>query len=134
MSTERRGIPADVQRFFIPVELDRARVLAFDHKATFLVYQKYGANFWRELYERDPNAPEPEHSKSHAYRIRSVGALEYFLWAGLQKDAEAAGETLAIEDVRAMILPSTFSDLAGALMMALAATQRRPAKAESKNV
>jgi hypothetical protein len=124
-----QGIPPDPQRFFIPVELDRRRVLAFDNKATFVVYQKYGAGFWRELYEADPNAPEPEEKgKGRAFRIRSLDALEFFLWAGLQRDAEAAGEVLTLEDVAAMILPTTIADLAGALLVALAATQRRPAK------
>jgi len=58
--------------------------------------------------------------------------LEFFLWAGLQRDADAAGEILRLEDVAALILPQTISDLAQALLIALSATHRRPEK-ESKN-
>jgi hypothetical protein len=125
--TRRAGIAPDVQRFFIPVELDRTRVLAFDSAATFLIYQKYGAKFFWELYERDPENPK-------VLRLRSHEAVEFFLWAGLQRDAKAAGEMLTLEDVSAMILPTTIDDVVASLLIALSATQRRPVKKdESKN-
>jgi hypothetical protein len=118
MSEQQTGIPADIQRFFIPVELDRRRVLAFDNRATFLVFQRYGAGFWRELYEPDPHKP-------NAFRIKSLEALEFFLWAALLRDADTAGETISLEDVAALILPDTIVDLSQALLVALSATRKR---------
>lgn len=121
----RVGIPADVQRFFIPIELDRQRVLVFDNRASFLVYQRYGATFFRELYE-----PDPHNAKS--FRLRSHEAFEFFLWAGLLRDADAAGEVLTQEHVASLILPDTIEDLAQALLIALSATRRRPDKSKNE--
>lgn len=121
----RVGIPADVQRFFIPVELDRQRVLVFDNRASFLVYQRYGATFFRELYEPDPHNPK-------SFRLRSHEAFEFFLWVGLLRDADAAGEVLTQEFVASLILPDTIEDLAQALLIALSATRRRPDKPKNE--
>ena len=115
-----KGLSPNPARFHIPIELDRERVLCFDHIATFRIYQRYGSNFWRELFEADPSAPG-------AIRLRSYEALEFFLWAGLQCDAEAAGEELTVEHVRPCIVPESIAEIVSALLMALSAT-RAPAK------
>lgn len=125
MSEQKIGIAADLQRFYIPVELDRRRVLAFDNRATFLVHQRFGDSFLRELYESNPN-------KEKSLRLKSQEVFEFFLWAGLQLDADAAGEVLTLEDVAALIAPDTISDAAQALMVALSATRKRPNRAEDK--
>lgn len=128
----RKGLVPNPARFMIPVEMDRERVLFFDHLATFRIYQRYGAAFWRQLYEHDPQdeALEP---KMRRIRIRSLEAFEFFLWAGLQRDAEEAGEELTIDQVREHILPMTIDALASAVLVALAATRRRPDKAARGN-
>lgn len=124
----RKGLAPDVQRFFIPVMLDRERVLCFDNRAAFRIFQRYGAAFWRELYESDPNDPAPDTRHGPRLRLKSQEAFEFFLWVGLQRDADEAGETLTIEQVQEFILPTTINDLAGALLIALAATRTRPEK------
>jgi hypothetical protein len=120
-----QGIPADLQRFFVPVDLDRRRTLAFDNRATFLIYQRFGSGFWHELYERDPENP-------NQFRLRSHTAFEYFLWAGLQRDADAAGEVLTLEQVSRLILPTSIGELAQALLVALSATHKRPDKSKNE--
>jgi hypothetical protein len=130
---QRTGIHPDAARFFIPVELDRPRVLAFDSAATFLTFQRFGENFIHELYEADPNAPAPAKGQPQRLRLRSHDAFVFFLWAGLQRDARSAGETLTLEAVADQIVPTTINDLFSALLVALAAT-RRPVKAPLKNV
>jgi hypothetical protein len=119
------SMAADIQRYFIPVELDRRRVLAFDNRATFLVFQRFGADFWRALYEPDPGNPK-------SFRVRSREAFEFFLWAAFLRDADAAGETLTLEDVAAFVLPDTIAELAEGLLVALSATRRRPAKKDEE--
>lgn len=127
MQENHKGIAPDIQRFFVPVELDRRRVLAFDNRATFLVFQRFGPGFLRELYEPDPE-------KGKTIRLRSIEAFTYFLWAGLQRDADAAGETLTVEGVADLIAPDTIGELAEALIIALSSTRKRPEKKEhSKN-
>lgn len=124
----------DPQRFFVPVNTDRRRALKFDSRATFLLYQKYGHGFFAALYEPDPNAPEPAKGQPPARRIKSHETFVYFLWAGLLRDAEDSGEELTLEAVHAMVVPTSFNELAAALLIALSATRRAPQKDEPKNV
>jgi hypothetical protein len=119
----RAGLPSDPQRFLIPIELDRTRILSFDHRATFLIYQRYGAGFWRELFETDPNAV-PDAKGVRSIRLRSLETFEFFLWAGLQRDADEAREKLTIEQIAEHILPGTIDGLVSALLLALAATRK----------
>jgi hypothetical protein len=126
----RRGLDADPQRFLIPVELDRTRILSFDNRAAFRIYQRYGAAFWRELFESDPNA-EPDKKGIRPVRLRSQEAFEFFLWVGLQRDADEAGETLTVEQIQEHILPTTIGDLFNALLVTLAAT-RKPVEKNAK--
>jgi len=125
-ATPSTGIQPDAPRFFVPVQMDRTRVLAFDSAATFLLYQRFGDNFLFELYEQEPG------NAAGKLRLRSRDAFVFFLWAGLQRDAKAAGEYLSIADVEDQIVPMSISDLAAALSLALAAT-RRPRSSEPKN-
>lgn len=120
---KRRGLPVDPQRFLIPVELDRTRVLCFDHRATFLLYQRYGDNWWRELYEPDPNDTNPE-PQERRLRLRSPEAFEFFLHVGLQRDGEMACDELTIAQIREYIVPTNISALANGLLIALAATRK----------
>lgn len=117
----RRGLTPDPARFFIPVDLDRRRVLCFDNRAAFRIYQRYGAAFWRELFESDPE-------NGGQLRLRSQDAFEFFLCAGLQRDAEEAGEELSLATVQENIFPSTIGELVSALVLALSATRVRPEK------
>lgn len=114
------GIQPDAARFFVPVEMDRPRVLAFDSRAAFMIHRRFGASFFFELYERDPEKPG-------MFVLRSHDVFVYFLWAGLQRDARAAGEELTIEHVEDQIVPTEIDALAQSLLVALAATRRAAA-------
>ncbi len=103
---------ADPTRAHIPVELDRERILCFDHRATWLLMQKYGPSFMSEIFEKDSQL-------LGGVRVRSLDVLVYFLWAGLQRDAQDAGETLSIEDVEALIDPLSIQRLFVGLVRAL---------------
>jgi hypothetical protein len=118
------GEQPDPARFFIGVEMDRPRVLAFDSAATFLIFHKYGEHFLFELYE---------HADEKALRLRSHDAFVFFLWAGLQRDAKAARETLTLEQVADQIVPTNISELANKLLVALSATRRPKSEAAPKN-
>jgi hypothetical protein len=132
-SEPRKGLAPDPQRFFIPIELDRTRVLCFDNRATFRIYQRYGAAFWLELFEADP-AQKHLAEKNRPLRLKSLDAFEFFLWAGLQRDADEAGEVLNIEGISEYILPMTIDDLCKALLVALSATRKAAEKPKRGNV
>jgi hypothetical protein len=128
------GEKPDMARRFVGIEMDRPRVLAFDSAATFLIYQRYGAQFFLELFEPDPNAPEPGQEERRAMRLRSHDAFVFFLWAGLQRDAKAAGESLTLDQVADQIVPTSIGDLAQSLLVALSATRRaKPPENLTKN-
>jgi hypothetical protein len=127
----RRGLAPDPARFFVPIQLDRERVLCFDNTASFLIYQRFGANFWRELFESDPaDAAKP--AKNRRLRLRSQETFEWFVYVGLQRDAAEAEETLTLGQVRAAIFPTTIGEIATALLVALSATRQRPEHAEKR--
>ncbi len=88
-----------LQRGAIPVELDRPRILLFDHKATWALYQKYGPRFLLDLY-----LPKKVGDRTDIV-LQSMDALAFYLHAGLQAEAERHGETLSLEDVAKMIHP-----------------------------
>jgi hypothetical protein len=112
-----KGLQPNPARFMVPIEIDRPRVLFFDHLASFRIYQRYGSAFWRELFEIDP-------AKPNEVRLRSWEALEFFLWAGLQSDAEAAGEELTVETIRENIVPDNVDTVIACLLIALSATRK----------
>lgn len=130
--TARPGLAPDPARFFIPITLDRERVLCFDNTASFLIYQRYGAGFWRELFEpeSEEDAAKPA---SRKLRLRSQAAFEWFLWVGLQRDATEAGETLTLDQLRAEIFPTNIDEIAMALLVALSATRARREPAEKRD-
>lgn len=106
----------DLTRAHVPVQLDRQRVLCFDHKATFHLMKRYGLRPAAALYERIPLDKDP---KKFRLEIRDIEALQYFLWAGLQRDAEDAGETLTLERAAEFITPLTIEPIFTALLPAL---------------
>lgn len=127
------GLQPDPARYLVPVDLDRTRVLFFDNRAAFRIYQRYGAGFWRELFESDPNGPSPaKKDEPRPIRLRSLEAFEFFLWVGLQRDAEEAGGTLTVETIQQYIVPTSIAELFNALLVALAAT-RTPQDKKRKN-
>ena len=114
-----------------PVQLDRQRILWFDMKATWLLVERFGINFVQALYaaERpeDPTAPID-------LQLKSMEALEAFLWIGLLADAAEHSEDLRIERVRDFITPFTLPSIFGAVVMALMRdieTPPMPGKAEA---
>jgi hypothetical protein len=113
-----RGLTPNPARYMIPIILDRTRVLFFDHLATFRVYQRYGARFWSELFEPIPGGKKGE------IRLRSWEALEFFVWAGLQRDAEAAGEELTVETIRENVVPDNIDTVVACLLVALSSTRK----------
>lgn len=121
-----KGLQPNPARFMVPIEIDRPRVLFFDHLAAFRIYQRYGSAFWRELFEIDPAKPKE-------VRVRSWEALEFFLWAGLQRDAEAAGEELTVETIQQNIVPDNIDTVIACLLIALSAT-RKADRAKPGNV
>lgn len=105
----------DPQRAWIPVELDRRRILAFDNRATWLLMEQYGPGFTAALYEK----------RDGEVRLKSLEAFQYFLWAGLQRDARESGEELTIEQVEEFIRPIYVPELFRALLVALTWTFER---------
>ncbi len=105
----------DPQRAWIPVSLDRQRVLAFDNRATWLLMERYGPAFTSELYEK----------RGSGVHVKNLEAFEYFVWAGLQRDAREAGESLSIEQVQEFIRPMYVPELFRALLVAISWTFRR---------
>jgi len=106
----------------VPVSLDRERILIFDHKATFLLMQRYGLRPYVALYE---TVPVPGQPKQHTVRIRDIDALAYFLWVGLQRDAQDAGETLTLEQAQAFISPMTLEAIFNAMLPAISSPFQR---------
>jgi len=104
----------DATRAHISIDLDRPRVLCFDHKATFALMQRYGLRPTNALYE---TIPLP--GRKQELRIRSVEALAFFLYIGLQRDAADAGETLTEAQAEALITPLTIEGIFYALLASL---------------
>lgn len=110
------------QRAHIPIELDRQRILCFDHRATFLLMKRYGLRPTSALYE---TIPEEGDKKKRVLRIRDMDVLVYFLWAGLQRDAQDAEETLTLEQVEEFVSPLLLEPIVYALTSALSQPLQR---------
>jgi hypothetical protein len=117
-------IVANPQRGWIPVELDRQRILIFDHKATWLLMEKYGPYFLSELYEVERRQDADGNPAVGRVRVKSIEAFEYFLYAGLQRDAAAQGQSLRLEHVQEWIIPTNIAPLFEALLKALAVSSK----------
>ena len=85
-----------------PIELDRTRILFFDKTAYWLLQVKYGAGPAAALYTAKPVGKD-----GYRAELKDIDALELFLLAGLQADAQRNGETLTREQVGEWLMPST---------------------------
>jgi hypothetical protein len=116
LKTRTPSIP--VERGAFPLTLDRQRYVFFDMPATWLLYQRYGDKFLIALYEKgDGDYP----------KIRDVEVLAFFLWAGLQHDAKAAGEELTLERAADFIQPYSLQTIITAITVGLNRTMATPA-------
>lgn len=119
---------ADPVRAHIPIDLDRKRILCFDHRATFLLMQRFGFRPMASLYWQ---VADPDDPKKKILQIRSIDALLYFLWAGLQRDADDAGETLSLEQIQEFVNPLTVESIFLALIAALNRPLKKKVTAEN---
>lgn len=110
------------------IKLDRERVLFFSMQSTWQLVQRYGMHFITALYKAS------ESEGGTAVELKDMDALLFFLWVGLQTEAEATGETLTLEQTAEFItpytLPGVFNTVVTALMrdVSIAAL---PGKAEA---
>jgi len=105
----------------IAITLDRPRILFFDMAATWMLVQRYGAGFVRELYILEGMG------LNRKVKLKHPDALRFFLWAGLQAEISDTGETLTEEDAAALIHPCTFEPIFNALVMAITGAISTPA-------
>lgn len=110
----------DLQRGQWPVDLDRRRIIFFDNKATWLLYQQYGRRFLPKLY----TVPDPK--RPMELKLESMEALEYFLWAGLQWDARRNGEQLTQEQAAAFLHPWDYERTFQAVVFAVVGATAAP--------
>jgi hypothetical protein len=106
------------QRGAIPVDLDRPRVLFFDHNATWLLIQKYGERFVPELYRVN---------EKRELVLHSMDALAYFLWAGVQRDALEQGAPFTLTDAQDALRPYTYTRIFKAVLLAVVGGTAAPA-------
>jgi hypothetical protein len=105
----------------IAITLDRPRILFFDLAGTWLLVQRYGAGFVRELYSLEKSLA------GRTVKLKSTDALRYFLWAGLQAEISDTGEVLTEEDAAEFIHPWTLENIFNALVMAITGAISTPA-------
>lgn len=110
----------ELQRGQWPVDLDRRRILFFNDKATWLLYQQFGARFLPKLYTI-PNPKQPLE-----WKLESMDALAFFLWAGLQWDARRHGEELTLELVAGLIHPWNLDRIFRAVVFAVVGATAAP--------
>lgn len=103
-----------------PITLDRERWLFFGNEAVWLLYQEYGPLFATALYTAEKKDGKAE------LRLKSMEALVFFLWVGLQADAKLHEEELTIERVRELIVPFNFVRIFNSLVLALAVAISAP--------
>lgn len=114
------------ERGAIPIQLDCPRILFFDAAASFLLVQRFGMGFAAALYELDKNTPD-------GLRLRSVEALQYFLWAGLQADLKTRNEELTLEQVEGLIRPWTLPMIFRKTVLALVGATHAPEPVRGKD-
>lgn len=108
-----------LQRGAIPVDLDRRRVLFFDHAGTWLLLQKYGPRFLPALYRiKDP--------KSFEFELVSMDALAFFLYVGLQADAKAHGEEVTLEQAQGFLHPWSYAGIFRRIVLAVVGATATP--------
>ncbi len=102
-----------------PITLDKPRVVFFDKTATWLLFRKYGNGFAGALYSAQ-RIPAADGTPARIeIELKDMDALHFFLWAGLQADANAHGETLTMEEVEDFLKPLTFQQVFDAVVLAL---------------
>ncbi len=103
------------QRGAQPITLDgRRRVCLFDMAATWLLVQKYGLDFATHLYSIG------SHDSAVAnIELKSINALHFFLWAGLQADAREHKEVLELGDIEPFMRPWLLPQIFNAVFLAL---------------
>jgi len=111
----------ELQRGAMPIELDRPRIIFFDMAATWLLVQKYGMSFIRELYTVERKG------KDANLILTSPDALAFFLWVGLQAELVDTDETLSLEQTTALIGPWNFGTIFRMLTYALSGATQTPA-------
>ena len=110
------------QRGAHPVELDgRTRIVFFDLAATWLLVEKFGPQFPRELYTINADG-QPE--------LRSLKALAFFLFVGLQAGLD--GEELTLAEAESFIRPWTLQPISNAVLRALTGATHTPADPEAE--
>jgi hypothetical protein len=115
------------QRGAIPITLGdpaRERILFFDMAATWILVEKYGVGFLAELYTVVPNPLNPVKAK---LGLKSLDALKFFLWAGLQAEISLTEETLSLAEVEEFLRPWTFQPIFNAVVMAVTGAVATPA-------
>jgi hypothetical protein len=108
-----------LQRGAHPIALDRPRILFFDLAATWLLVAKYGLNFNTALY----SVARGETTTS--LNLKSLIALQFFLWAGLQSDL-AEGEVLTLEQTAEFMRPWLLIDIFNKTVLALTGQMATP--------
>jgi len=93
--------------------------------ATWLLIQQYGEGFIPELYTlTGAVADDP---KSRTIKLKSMDALAYFLWAGLQADALRHDEEFTLEQAAEQLRPFTYTRIFNAVVVALVGGTLTPA-------
>jgi len=112
MTNSVKNIKADP----VNVELDRTRGVIFDLNAFAMIEDHY------------PNTEAAFDAMSN----NSVKALRVILWAGLQRDAADAGETLTLEDTGRLVDTSNMAAVANAIGEAMLASMPEDQAAKIK--
>ncbi len=111
-----------------PIDLDRPRIVFFDMLATERIYRRYKTTSVAVLYTSRRIEPAHKGGKpGYEVELTDITALQYFLWAGLQADAEDAGDTLTLDDVASFINPISFERIFNAVIVALSNCFKTPA-------
>lgn len=112
-----------------PLQLDRPRYLVYNAAAMWLLLQKYKDRYLTSLY-RLPTKEE-EKAGSRGLILQSMDVLVFYLWVGLQADAEAHGEKLDLEQVERFISARTYPVLFGSVTEALMRDNFNPQPADA---
>jgi hypothetical protein len=106
----------------------RRRTLFYSMGPTWLLVEKYGVGFLGELYTSEQVGGQSR------LKLKSLDALRFFLWAGLQEEISGTGEELTEAEVGDFIRPWTMQNIFNAVVMAVTgavSTPVLPGKAEA---
>ena len=96
------------------------RKLWFDMAATWLLIQKYGPKFFKELYRVVGDGE---------FELVSMDALGYFLYVGLQEDAKRKHRTITLQEAQDFLRPWTYAEIFQAVLYAVVGATVTPGKA-----